>query len=435
MKDALLAKIATKEATIGIYGLGYVGLPLALRFAEIGFPVLGFDVDASKVSRILAGESYIQHIDSERVEAARNSGKLSATDDFARTGEADVLIICVPTPLGTHMEPDMRFVEGTLRAIQPYLRAGQAVSLESTTYPGTTEEMVVPTLEDVGLEVGKTAFVLFSPEREDPGNPEFTTHTIPKVVGGHTPACLEIGSALYGSVIETVVPVRSTKVAEMAKLLENIYRAVNIGLVNELKIVCDRMDVDIWEVIEAASTKPFGYKPFYPGPGLGGHCIPIDPFYLTWKAREYGVHTRFIELAGEVNNAMPEYVVGKVMEGLNEQGKALRGSKVLVLGLAYKKNVDDARESPSAELIRLLEARGAEVSYSDPHIASFPVKRRYSYKMDSVPLTAENLAGFDCALIATDHDAFDYDLILRASKLVVDARGRFRGDHPNVVRA
>lgn len=435
MKDALLAKIATKEATIGIYGLGYVGLPLALRFAEIGFPVLGFDVDASKVNRILAGESYIQHIDSERVGAARNSGKLSATDDFARTGEADVLIICVPTPLGTHMEPDMRFVEGTLRAIQPYLRAGQAVSLESTTYPGTTEEMVVPTLEDVGLEVGKTAFVLFSPEREDPGNPEFTTHTIPKVVGGHTPACLEIGSALYGSVIETVVPVRSTKVAEMAKLLENIYRAVNIGLVNELKIVCDRMDVDIWEVIEAASTKPFGYKPFYPGPGLGGHCIPIDPFYLTWKAREYGVHTRFIELAGEVNNAMPEYVVGKVMEGLNEQGKALRGSKVLVLGLAYKKNVDDARESPSAELIRLLEARGAEVSYSDPHIASFPVKRRYSYKMDSVPLTAENLAGFDCALIATDHDAFDYDLILRASKLVVDARGRFRGDHPNVVRA
>ncbi len=435
LKQVLLDKIAAKAAVVGIYGLGYVGLPLALRFAEMGFRVIGFDVDPTKIQKIEAGESYINHIDPARIVSAVRAGLLSATTDFGLTGQADALIICVPTPLGAHMEPDMSYVVGTIQAIQPHLRPGHLMSLESTTYPGTTEDLVVPALAAAGLEVGVNGFAVFSPEREDPGNPNFTTHTIAKVVGGHTEACLEVGAALYSQVITQVVSVKSTRVAEMAKLLENIYRSVNIGLVNELKVVCDRMGVDIWEVIDAAKTKPFGFTAFYPGPGLGGHCIPIDPFYLTWKAREYGLHTRFIELAGEINNGMPEYVVGKVMEALNDHGKALRGARILVLGLAYKKNVDDARESPSAELIKLLTERGAHVDYSDPHIASFPVKRKYKYEMVGVELTPETLASYDCALLATDHDRFDYASILEHSHLVVDTRGKYRGEHPKVTKA
>jgi UDP-N-acetyl-D-glucosamine dehydrogenase len=431
----LSRRISDGSVVVGIYGLGYVGLPLALRFAEVGIKVIGFDIDQRKIDAITAGESYIRHIPSASVRNAVSRGFLTATTDFSKSVDADTLVICVPTPLGTHMEPDMTFVEGTIANIEPFLRRGHLISLESTTYPGTTEDIVVPALERAGLILGVDGFAVFSPEREDPGNPDFKTQTIPKVAGGHTDVCLQLGSDLYRKVIDRVVPVRSTRVAEMAKLLENIYRSVNIGLVNELKVVCDRMDVDIWEVIDAASTKPFGFKPFYPGPGLGGHCIPIDPFYLTWKAREYGVHTRFIELAGEVNNAMPEYVVSKVMEGLNQHSKALNGSRVLVLGLAYKKNVDDARESPTAELIKLLLERGAEVAFSDPHIPTFPLKRRYKYEMESVPLRPDTLESYDCVLLATDHDAFDYDLILKHAQLIVDARGRYRGDIDKVVRA
>jgi UDP-N-acetyl-D-glucosamine dehydrogenase len=435
MKEALLEKIRTKEAIIGIAGLGYVGLPLMLRFAEAGFRVLGFDIDASKVGLINRGESYIKHIGTARVATARNAGNFEATADFSRAAGADALIICVPTPLGDHQEPDLSFVVNTLNSLLPHLRKGQMVSLESTTYPGTTESELRPRIEKQGLRIGEDIFLVFSPEREDPGNPRFTTSTIPKVVGGSTPACLEAGTALYGNVIEKVVPVSSTQAAEMTKLLENIYRAVNIGLVNELKIVADRMGIDIWEVIDAATTKPFGFTPFYPGPGLGGHCIPIDPFYLTWKAKEYGIDTRFIELAGQVNTKMPEWVVGKVIDALNGVGKPLKGAKVLVLGIAYKKNIDDMRESPSVEIMELLHARGAAVSYSDPHVPAFPKMRRHHFDLTSVDISPVLLSGMDCVLVATDHDAFDYDLIQKNSRLIVDTRGRYRRKYANVVKA
>jgi UDP-N-acetyl-D-glucosamine dehydrogenase len=435
MKEALLEKIRTKEAIIGIAGLGYVGLPLMLRFAEAGFRVLGFDIDASKVGLINRGESYIKHIGTARVATARNAGNFEATADFSRAAGADALIICVPTPLGDHQEPDLSFVVNTLNSLLPHLRKGQMVSLESTTYPGTTESELRPRIEKQGLRIGEDIFLVFSPEREDPGNPRFTTSTIPKVVGGSTPACLEAGTALYGNVIEKVVPVSSTRAAEMTKLLENIYRAVNIGLVNELKIVADRMGIDIWEVIDAATTKPFGFTPFYPGPGLGGHCIPIDPFYLTWKAKEYGIDTRFIELAGQVNTKMPEWVVGKVIDALNGVGKPLKGAKVLVLGIAYKKNIDDMRESPSVEIMELLHARGAAVSYSDPHVPAFPKMRRHHFDLTSVDISPVLLSGMDCVLVATDHDAFDYDLIQKNSRLIVDTRGRYRRKYANVVKA
>jgi UDP-N-acetyl-D-glucosamine dehydrogenase len=434
MKKELLDRIGNRKAVVGVIGLGYVGLPLALRYVETGFRVLGFDVDSDKVRQLREGQSYIEHISAERVAAGVRNG-LAVTDDFCRAGEPDALIICVPTPLNEHREPDLSFVIGTVESIVSHLRRGQVLSLESTTYPGTTDEEIVPRVEAQGLKVGRDAFVVFSPEREDPGNDKFGTHNIPKVVGGYTKECLEVGEALYGSAVDRVVPVSSTRAAEMTKLLENIHRAVNIGLVNEMKIVADRMGIDIHEVIRAAATKPFGFVPYYPGPGLGGHCIPIDPFYLTWKAREFGIHTRFIELAGEINSSMPAWVVGKCADALNDRGLALKGSRILVLGIAYKKNVDDMRESPSAELMELLTAKGALVEYSDPHVPVFKKMRRYSFQLTSVRLTAESLAGYDLVLLATDHDRFDYDLIEAHAQLVVDTRGRYARPLPNVVKA
>ena len=434
MKQNIIDKFNHRDAVIGIVGLGYVGLPLVLRFNEVGYKVIGFDIDARKTEKLNQGESYIEHITDEDVATARQSG-FEAVASFERASECDALIICVPTPLGHHREPDLSFVTGTTEALIPHLRAGQVLSLESTTYPGTTEEELLPRVESAGLRVGTDFFLVYSPEREDPGNASFTTKSIPKVCGGHTAACLDVGLALYGKVIDQLVPVSSTKVAELTKLLENIHRAVNIGLVNEMKIVADRFGLDIHEVIRAAATKPFGFVPYYPGPGLGGHCIPIDPFYLTWKAREYGVHTRFIELAGEINSGMPDYVVGKVALALNEREQAIKGSRILVLGIAYKKNVDDMRESPSVILMEKLEELGAIVAYSDPHIATFPEMREHHFELDSVDLTPESIADFDCILIATDHDGFDYEMIRDHAALVVDSRGRFRESFPNLVKA
>lgn len=422
-RTELREKLERKTAVIGVVGLGYVGLPLALRFSDVGYPVLGFDIHAGKVDRLNAGETLIEHIPSSAVAAARARG-FSATTDFSRVGEADALILCVPTPLTKHREPDLSFVLDTLGSLLPHLRPGQVVSLESTTYPGTTDEELGPRIARAGHRVGEDVFLVYSPEREDPGNPDFTTNTIPKIVGGATPACLEAGMALYGQVIDRLVPVSSTRAAELTKLLENIHRAVNIGLVNEMKIVADKLDIDIHEVIAAAATKPFGFTAYQPGPGLGGHCIPIDPFYLTWKAREYGVHTRFIELAGEVNSAMPDYVMAKVAGALNDRMKPLKGSKVLVLGIAYKKNVDDMRESPSVILMEKLRDAGAEVSYSDPHVPVFPETREHHFDLSSVALTEQNVAGFDCILLATDHDRFDYEMLADRASLIVDSRGR-----------
>lgn len=434
MKNELVNKLQNKSAVIGILGLGYVGQPLFLRYSDIGFKVIGFDIDQEKVDELNNGRSRIEHIVDSKVASAIEKG-FEATTDFSRVAECDALILCVPTPLNKYREPDMSFVVGTTDMLKPYVRKGQVISLESTTYPGTTEEELLPRVEESGLVVGEDIFLVYSPEREDPGNPNFETRTIPKVVGGHTSACLEVGKALYEPAIDQVVPVSSTKAAELTKLLENIHRAVNIGLVNEMKIVADRMGIDIFEVIDAAKTKPFGFTAYYPGPGLGGHCIPIDPFYLTWKAREYGLHTRFIELSGEVNRAMPEYVVAKLMDGLNDNGKSLKGSKVLVLGIAYKKNVDDMRESPSVEIMELIQAKGAEVAYSDPHVPKFPKMREHSFNLASVELTADNLSSFDAIVLATDHDRFNYDAIYEHAKLIIDSRGKYRHVNGKVIKA
>jgi UDP-N-acetyl-D-glucosamine dehydrogenase len=435
MKQELINKIQSKQATVGVIGLGYVGLPLSVCFLKAGFKVIGFDIDNNKVEQLNHGNSYIVSVDPANFVSARAVGKFIASTDFNLVAEADALIICVPTPLGKHLEPDLSFVINTIDAISPYLRNGQLISLESTTYPGTTEEELRPRLSNNGFTIGQNLFLVYSPEREDPGNKNFATDTIPKVVGGSTAACLEVGVALYASVVKDVVPVSSTQVAEMTKLLENIYRAVNIGLVNELKIVTDAMGIDIWEVVTAAATKPFGFTPFYPGPGLGGHCIPIDPFYLTWKAKEYGVHTRFIELAGETNTAMPQWVISKIVEALNAQDRAVKGAKILILGIAYKKNVDDMRESPAVEIMQLLQNRGATIMYSDPYVSQFPVMRKYVFNLESVSITSELLAEIDCVVIATDHDEFNYDLIQQHSRLIVDTRGRYRLTHSNVVKA
>jgi len=419
---------------IGILGLGYVGLPLMLRYSAVGFRVLGIDIDAAKVEKLNAGQSYIEHISDAQIAAARGHG-FEASSDFSRARECDALILCVPTPLNKYREPDISFVIGTIDAIKPWLRAGQVVSLESTTYPGTTEEELLPRLQESGLTVGKEIFLVYSPEREDPGNSQFETRTIPKVIGGHTADCLDVGVALYEQAIDQVVKVSSTRAAEMTKLLENIHRAVNIGLVNEMKIVADRMGIDIFEVIDAAATKPFGFTPYYPGPGLGGHCIPIDPFYLTWKAREYGLHTRFIELSGEINRAMPDYVLGKLIDALNQRGKALKSCRILVLGITYKKNVDDTRESPSVDIMELVHAKGAKVAYSDPHVPVFPRMREHYFELSSEPLSAANLATFDAVVLATDHDEFDYPLILEHASLIVDTRGKFRAPSAKVIKA
>lgn len=432
--ESLISRIETRQAVVAVVGLGYVGLPLSLRFQAVGFRVLGIDIDPGKTAMLNAGQSYIEHIPADKIRSACQGG-FEATADFKRAGDADALIICVPTPLNKNREPDLSFVTSTVDSLVPYLRKGQVVSLESTTYPGTTEEELLPRMEKGGLQAGKDVFLVYSPEREDPANPNFTTQTIPKVVGGHTPACLKVGQALYRGIIDTVVPVSSTRAAEMTKLLENIYRAVNIGLVNEMKIVCDRMGIDIHEVIFAASTKPFGFTPYYPGPGLGGHCIPIDPFYLTWKAREYGVTTRFIELAGEVNTGMPRWVAGKIIDALNERGRALKGSRVLVLGVAYKKNVDDMRESPSVEIMELLRAKGAEIDYSDPHVPLFPKMRSHRFDLASVDLTPEKIGQYDLVLLATDHSAFDYEMIKKSARLIVDTRGVYQEPAIHIVKA
>ena len=434
MKAELIRKLEDKSAIIGIVGLGYVGLPLMLRYSEVGYRVVGFDIDPSKIDALMSGRSYIEHIPAASIQRAVSAG-FEATSDFSRSSSVDALILCVPTPLNKYREPDMSFVLGTTDSLTPYLRAGQVVSLESTTYPGTTDEELLPRIESRGLKVGQDVFLVFSPEREDPGNPSFSTRTIPKVCGGCTPACLDAGIALYGQVIDRVVPVSSTRAAELTKLLENIHRAVNIGLVNEMKIVADRMGIDIHEVIRAAATKPFGFVPYFPGPGLGGHCIPIDPFYLTWKAREYGVHTRFIELAGEVNSAMPDYVVGKVSSALNQVCKSINRSRILVLGIAYKKNVDDMRESPAVVLMEKLQALGAEIAYSDPHVPVFPKMREHHFDLASMKLTPDILAGFDCVLLATDHERFDYELIKLHSALIVDTRGRYLEPSARIIKA
>lgn len=420
----LLANFKERRARIGIVGLGYVGIPLALTAAKAGFNVLGFDIDAPRVEQINRGESFIKHISSEMIAEAVKGQKFQATADFGRLGEPDAILICVPTPLTKHREPDLSYVENTARAIAPRLRKGQLVVLESTTYPGTTDEVIRPIFEATGLKSGEDFFLAFSPEREDPGNPDFGTSTIPKVVGGDGPEALALAEALYSQLIVKTVPVSSTATAEAVKLTENIFRAVNIALVNELKVVYAAMGIDVWEVIDAAKTKPFGFMPFYPGPGLGGHCIPIDPFYLTWKAREYDIATRFIELAGQINTRMPYYVVNKLAEAVDKSGKAFTGSKILMLGIAYKKNVDDMRESPSLKLIELIEGRGAHVDYFDPYIPVIPMTREHAELAGrrSVSLDAKTLAGYDAVLIATDHDNVDYNLVVDNAKVVVDTR-------------
>ena len=423
----LLEKIRTRDAEVGVVGMGYVGLPLAMAFAEAGFAVTGLDTDARKVEHLSRGESYIRHIASAPVRRLTASGRLSATTDYARAAGLDCLLICVPTPLTQAREPDMTFITSTGQALAQYVRPGQLYVLESTTYPGTTEEVLRPLLERGGLRAGRDFMLAYSPEREDPGNARFNTRTIPKIVGGHTPRCLEVARALYATALKDTVPVSSTRVAELAKLLENIFRCVNIALVNELKMLCDRMELDVWEVISAASTKPFGFMPFYPGPGLGGHCIPIDPFYLTWKARELEFHTKFIELAGEVNTQMPYYVVQRTMEALNAQKKTLNGARLLVLGAAYKKDVDDVRESPSLRIISLLQERGAVVDYHDPLVPTLPRGHGLKKEMASVALTPGAIQGYDGVLVLTDHSGIDYAQVVEAARLVVDTRNATAG--------
>lgn len=415
--------IDDKSAMVGIIGLGYVGLPLVKAFMDGGFRTIGFDVDASKVDSLLAGKSYIKHLPGEWISQCIEEGKFEPTSDLSRMAEADALLICVPTPLSDSRDPDLFYVEETTKAIAKTLRPGQLVVLESTTYPGTTRDVMLPILEESGLKPGVDFFLAYSPEREDPGNPNFSASGIPKVVGGLDEPSLELAQSLYSHAVVNTVPVSSCEVAEACKILENTYRSINIAMVNELKMLFDRIGIDVWEVINAAKTKPFGFQAFYPGPGLGGHCIPIDPFYLSWVARKHEIPTRFIELAGEINTSMPKYVITRLSEALNDQGKPIRGSKIGVLGVAYKKDVDDPRESPSFKLMELLLERGADLCYNDPHIPSLPKMRHFDVPaMDSQEMTPEWLQSLDCALIATDHSAYDYDLIVKHAPLVVDTR-------------
>ena len=417
-----IKKILRREALVGIIGMGYVGLPLVLRFCEEDFTVLGFDVDSKKVATLKRGKSYLKSISSSQISQFIRNGRFDVTDDFSRLAKPDCILICVPTPLTEKMEPDLQYIENTIEAVRERIRQGQLIVLESTTYPGTTEEFVLPRLESSGLKVGEDFFLAFSPEREDPGNKRFTTHQIPKVVAGVTPPCQKVAAALYGQIIQEVVPVSSPRVAELTKLLENIYRSVNIALVNELKMLADRMGIDIWEVIEAASTKPFGFSPFYPGPGMGGHCIPIDPYYLSWKAREYDFTTRFIFLAGEINVHVPYYVVAKIQDALNGRGKSIKGARVLILGVAYKKDVDDARESPALAIMNLLQKKGAAILYHDPYIPALPHFRKYYFKLKSSPLTKGLLKRIDAAVVVTDHSYIDYSWVVKHAPLVIDTR-------------
>ncbi|HEX8911951.1 MAG TPA: nucleotide sugar dehydrogenase [Humisphaera sp.] len=436
----LAQKIAGSTATVAVMGLGYVGLPLLAAFHRAGFPVLGFDVDDAKVRALHRGENYLKHLGPTLVSdlIAAAAERFDATSDARRLAEADVVIVCVPTPLGKHLEPDLVYIEKSTDLIAAHPRAGQLVVLESSTYPGTTREVMLPRLAAGGRKLGTDFFLAYSPEREDPGRKDHNTQTIPKLVGGIDPESGRLATALYAKAIRQVIPVSTAEVAEAAKILENVYRAVNIALVNELKVVLQAMDIDVWEVVAAASTKPFGFQPFYPGPGLGGHCIPIDPYYLTWKAREVGLPTRFIELAGEVNRGMPEYVVRRIGEALNAHGKAVKGSAVLVLGLAYKPDVDDVRESPSFELIEKLEHLGARVDYNDPHVPKTHRMRKYDLQMESVPLTPAGLAGYDCVVVSTHHAAYDWQLVADHAKLIVDTRNALRdvkGRRDHIVKA
>lgn len=421
--SGLQKKIANGTCVVGVVGLGYVGLPLSLTFLRKGFSVIGFDLDRKKVEKINAGKSYIKHIAADDLLSLVKKGQFRATADFTKLHEPDVILICVPTPLSKNREPDLQYIEATAHAIAKTLRPGQLIVLESTTYPGTTVEVLQPILEQGGLKAGVDFALAFSPEREDPGNKTFCTGNIPKIVGGIDPLCTDLAVQIYSAALDQVIPVSSTQAAELTKLLENIFRSVNIALVNELKMLCHRMDIDVFEVIKAASSKPFGFMPFFPGPGLGGHCIPIDPFYLTSKAREYDFPTKFIELAGEVNTSMPYYVVQRTMEALSRQKKSLHGAKVFLLGAAYKKDVDDQRESPSFKLIELFNDKGAIIQYNDPHIPKLNPTRNYSFSCESVPLTQESISSCDCVVLATDHSSYDYGFILENAQLIIDTRG------------
>ena len=438
LAERFLSGIESRETLVGIVGLGYVGLPLALTFLERGFRVLGFDVDPSKIEALEAGESYIKHLGTERIAKAAKDERFAVTTDFARLAEPDAVLIAVPTPLTKQREPEMKYVVQTSEVLSKHLRKGQLAVLESTTYPGTTDDLMCGILEEgSGLKCGVDFFLAYSPEREDPGNANFDTATIPKVVGGVSPEATEVAAKLYEAAIDKVVPVSSSRVAEATKLTENIFRAVNIALVNELKVIYDRMGIDVWEVLDAAATKPFGFMKFTPGPGLGGHCIPLDPFYLTWKAREYKTTTRFIELAGEVNVSMPNYVIEKLKDALNDRERALKNAQVLIMGIAYKKDIDDPRESPSFELIELLLHHGAKVAFHDPHIPTIPKMRSWPElpELQSVELTPDNIESYDVVLLSTDHSAVDYDNLLEHAQLVVDTRGVYRQPHPKVVKA
>ena len=427
MIQELIHRIEKKKVLVGVIGMGYVGLPLVQRFCEQGFRTLGFDIDPRKVAALKKGRSYIKTIPSSKITRFVRDGHFDATDDFSRLREPDCILICVPTPLTEKMEPDLQYIEKTTHSIKNSLRRGQLIVLESTTYPGTTEEFVLPLLGSTGLRVGKDFFLGFSPEREDPGNKNFTTAQIPKVIAGVTPSCKEAVTALYSQAVHHVIPVSSPRAAELTKLLENIYRSVNIALVNELKMLADRMGIDLWEVIEAASTKPFGYSPFYPGPGMGGHCIPIDPFYLSWKAKEYDFTTRFIELAGEINVSVPYYVVSKIVDALNERRKSIKGATLLILGVAYKKDVDDARESPALAIMELLQKKGAVLLYHDPFIPSLPHFRKYHFKLKSSLLTERLLHRVDAVVVVTDHSQIDYSWIVKHAPLVIDTRNVTKG--------
>ncbi len=427
LAERLLSRLELRTAHVCVVGLGYVGLPLAETFAWGAYPVTGFDIDSEKVRKLKTGQSYIGHIASERVAELVSTGRFEATSDPSCFADMDAIIICVPTPLTEAREPDLSYIIKTGESISKHLRRGQLVVLESTTYPGTTEDLLRPILEKSGLRAGQDFFLAFSPEREDPGNPNFSTRTIPKVVGGLDEMSGRLAVALYEPVVTGVIAVSSTRVAEACKILENTYRSVNIALVNELKLVFDAMGIDIWEVIAAAKSKPFGFQAFYPGPGLGGHCIPIDPFYLTWIARKYGVHTRFIELAGEVNTAMPQYVVHRISEALNDEGKPIKGSRIGILGVAYKKNVDDPRESPAFEIMELLQRRGAFISYNDPHIPALPAMRHHTIRLESEPLTEAYLGAQDCVVIVTDHSAYNFEWIVRHASVIVDTRNATAG--------
>jgi UDP-N-acetyl-D-glucosamine dehydrogenase len=432
---ALLEKIQSRRARTGVVGLGYVGLPLAVELARAGFHTTGIDLDTRKIQAIDEGRSYIPDVATADVIALKQAGRLDATTDFSIVAELDTINICVPTPLRKSKDPDMSYIVSAVESIATYLHKGMLVVLESTTYPGTTDEVVQPLLEATGLKAGVDFFIAFSPERVDPGNPTFQTHNVPKVVGGLTPDCAMLAGALYGTAIETIVPVSSTRVAEMVKLLENTFRAVNIGLVNELALMCDKMNIDVWEVVDAAKTKPFGFMAFYPGPGLGGHCIPIDPFYLSWKAKQTGFDPRFIELAGHINAGMPHYVVDKVGEALNTRRKAINGSKILIAGVAYKRDIDDMRESPALDVMGLLHAKGATIAYADPHVPEVH-GREWSgrYDIKAVDLTRGSIAQYDCVVIVTDHKAFDYEAIVAEADVVVDTRNAIKKPHRNVFR-